>query len=119
MSGGVAYEAAVKTPRAYRPSPKRDGFLLGVVFLVYSISTVLWSLFDQTPPSWDPADHLLTSYRYFSSIQTGRFVEFFQDLFDGRHLYPPLVHLINACFLWLPGGAQNAGIPINVISLAI
>jgi hypothetical protein len=53
---------------------------------------------DRTPPSWDPADHLRTSYDYYRPLAMGHLIVLLREFFQIHHSYAPLFHLITAGF---------------------
>jgi len=104
----------VKIPTLRAPVNK----LLLFVFLVFATSTVLWSLRDQTPPPWDPSDHLRYAYDYYRLLAHADFSGFAREFFSARHYYAPLVHLITAAVFLIFGASKLAGIGVNLLSLA-
>jgi 4-amino-4-deoxy-L-arabinose transferase-like glycosyltransferase len=104
----------------YRTPPiRREHVLLGIVFIVLTISTIAWTLANRTPPSWDPADHMRTAYDFYRPLSLGRFTEFFGELFHTPHPYGPLYHWITAGFFLFAGVSQLTGIAANFFGLAI
>ena len=96
-----------------------DRVLLSGAFLVFSISTIVWTVRDKTPPPWDPSDHLITAYDYFRPLAHGQFADFNREFFFGTHYYAPLVHLTTCFFFLIFGASRLSGIAVNLVSLAI
>jgi Dolichyl-phosphate-mannose-protein mannosyltransferase len=99
--------------------PHLDKLLLAVVFLVCATSTVLWTLKDQTPPSWDPSHHLCAAYDYYRPLGHFDLRGFAREFFQTKHYYAPLVHLMTAGFFLIFGASRLSGIGINLLSLAV
>ena len=96
-----------------------DRLLLASVFVVISTSTILWTLRDRTPPSWDPSDHLRFAYDYYRPLAHADLSAFARELFITPHPYAPLVHLVSAGIFVVFGASRLAGIVVNLLSLAI
>lgn len=92
--------------------------MLAVIFLGVSLSTVIWTEADKTPPPWDPADHISAGYDYYQSLAQLRFGDFARDFFSMPHFYAPLVHILTALIFIIFGASCLAGIGANFISLA-
>src|SRR6185369_15574486 len=99
-----------------RGRPER--LLLGLVFIVLSMSTIVWTLRDRTPPAWDPSDHLRYAYDYYRPLAHADFTGFARDFFTTRHYYAPFVHLVSAGVFLVLGASRLAGIAVNLLSLA-
>ena len=99
--------------------PHLNKLLLAVVFLVCATSTVLWTLKDQTPPSWDPSHHLCAAYDYYRPLGHFDLRGFAREFFQTKHYYAPLVHLMTAGFFLIFGASRLSGIAINLLSLAV
>jgi 4-amino-4-deoxy-L-arabinose transferase-like glycosyltransferase len=93
--------------------------LLALIFAVYSSSTVVWTVCDETPPPWDPSDHLRISYDYYRWLAHGEFSSFLADFFYERQYYAPLFHVITALAFLLFGASRLAGVYVNLLSLAV
>jgi hypothetical protein len=93
--------------------------LLALIFVLYSSSTVAWTLCDETPPPWDPSDHLRIAYDHYYRLAHGEFSSFADDIFSGTHYYAPLFHLLTALAFTLFGASRLAGISVNLLSLAV
>jgi len=100
-----------------RPSP--DQILLTAVFVTISLSTIVWTLRDRTPPPWDPSDHMTAAYDYFQPIAHGDFAGFGKEFFLEHHYYAPLVHLTTGFFYLVFGASRVSGIAVNLLSLAL
>lgn len=96
-----------------------DIIALAVIFVAASISTIIWAATDQTPPSWDPSDHISAAYDYHRFLADGRLDDFLQDFFSASHYYAPLVHLVTAMVFLALGASRVAAIVVNIISLAV
>jgi 4-amino-4-deoxy-L-arabinose transferase-like glycosyltransferase len=92
--------------------------MLAVIFLGVSLSTVIWTEADKTPPPWDPADHISAGYDYYQSLAQLRFGDFARDFISMPHFYAPLVHILTALIFIIFGASCLAGIGANFISLA-
>jgi 4-amino-4-deoxy-L-arabinose transferase-like glycosyltransferase len=92
--------------------------LLAASFIVFSCSTIVWTLSDKTPPAWDPSDHLRSAYDYYCEIAHLDFAGFVKDFFVEPHYYAPLVHLVNAVIFLIAGASKLSGILVNLASLA-
>jgi len=103
----------VKIPTLRAPQNK----LLLLIFLALTTSTVVWTLRDQTPPPWDPSDHLRYGYDYYRLLAHADFSGFLREFFSTRHYYAPLVHLISALVFLLVGASKLTGIGVNLVSL--
>jgi 4-amino-4-deoxy-L-arabinose transferase-like glycosyltransferase len=101
------------------PAIRRDHILICIVFIVLTISTVAWTLANQMPPSWDPADHIRTAYDFYHPLSQGRFGDFLHDVFQARHAYGPLFHWFTAGIFLVAGVSRVTAIAANVIALAI
>jgi len=104
----------VKIPTLRAPQNK----LLLLIFLVFALSTVVWTLRDRTPPPWDPSDHLRYAYDYYRLLAHADFSGFAREFFSTRHYYAPLVHLIAAAVFLILGASKLTGIGVNLLSLA-
>lgn len=93
--------------------------LLIVIFTVLSFSTVAWSIVDQTPPPWDPADHVNIAYDYYQALAHADFRSFASDFFYAPHYYAPLVHLMTGIVFLAGGASRVTAIIVNLISLAL
>jgi 4-amino-4-deoxy-L-arabinose transferase-like glycosyltransferase len=96
-----------------------DYLLLGFVFLACSGSTIAWTALDETPPPWDPSDHLRWAWDYYANLAQGNVGGFFEDLLVNAHPYPPLVHLGTAGVFLVGGAGRVTGIAINLVLLAV
>ena len=99
-------------------SPHIEKLLLGLIFLTLSISTIAWTLRDQTPPAWDPSDHLRYAYDYYRLLTHADFSGFAREFFSTRHFYAPFVHLVSAAMFLVFGASKLTGIFVNLLSLA-
>jgi len=99
-------------------SPHIEKLLLGLIFLTLSISTIAWTLRDQTPPAWDPSDHLRYAYDYYRLLAHADFSGFAREFFSTRHFYAPFVHLVSAAMFLVFGASKLTGIFVNLLSLA-
>jgi 4-amino-4-deoxy-L-arabinose transferase-like glycosyltransferase len=95
-----------------------DKWLLALIFLILSASTIAWTLTDRTPPAWDPADHIMAGYDYYFPLARLDFGAFKEEFFVAPHSYAPLVHLVTAVVFLVFGASRVAGIAVNLISLA-
>jgi len=98
---------------------RRDYRYLGIIFIVLTISTVVWALANQMPPSWDPADHLRTAYDFYLPLSEGRVAEFLHEVFQARHAYGPLFHWISAVSFLLAGVSPVTALAANILGLTI
>lgn len=99
--------------------PHVDKLLLLVVFLICAASTVVWTLSDRTPPSWDPSHHLCAAYDYYRPLGHFDLRGFAREFFQTKQYYAPLVHLGTAGFFLIFGASKLSGIAINLLSLAV
>ena len=95
-----------------------DRLLLGLVFIVLSMSTIVWTLRDRTPPPWDPSDHLRYAYDYYRLLAHADFAGFAREVFTAKHYYAPFVHLVTAVVFLILGASRLTGIAVNLLSLA-
>ncbi len=95
-----------------------DRLLLGLVFIILSTSTIVWTLRDRTPPPWDPSDHLRYAYDYYRLLAHADFAGFAREVFTAKHYYAPFVHLISALVFLIAGASRLTGIAVNLLSLA-
>lgn len=95
-----------------------DKLLLTSIFVALSISTIVWTLRDRTPPPWDPSDHLKYSYDYYRLLAHADFTGFAREFFITRHYYAPFVHLVSAVVFLVLGASRLTGICVNLLSLA-
>ena len=98
-------------------SPHLEKLLLGFIFVTLSISTIAWTLRDQTPPAWDPSDHLRSAYDYYRLLAHADFSGFAREFFSTRHFYAPFVHLVSAAVFLVFGASKLTGIFVNLLSL--
>lgn len=98
--------------------PHLDKLLLALILVIISTSTILWTLRDRTPPSWDPSDHLRYAYDYYRLLAHHDFSGFAREFFIIRHYYAPFVHLVSAGVFLIFGASRLAGIGVNLLSLA-
>jgi 4-amino-4-deoxy-L-arabinose transferase-like glycosyltransferase len=96
-----------------------DKLLLALIFIVLVTLTIRWTLTDQTPPAWDPADHISAGYDYYAPMARLDFKEFFREFFVYPHYYAPFVHLCTAVVMLAFGASRLTGIGVNFISLAV
>lgn len=99
--------------------PHFDKLLLALVFAVLSVSTVVWTLKDKTPPAWDPSDHIRYAYDYYRLLAHADFAGFAREFFVTPHYYAPLVHVVNAAVFLVFGASRLTGLGVNFISLAV
>src|SRR5437016_5114722 len=103
-------------------SDRRGDFIaISVVFgffLIYGISTLIWGHLNRVPPAWDPSDHYISAYEYYSLAHSS-LREFFHDFFTGLHYYPPIFHLGVAFFFSLFGAGSVQAILINIVALFV
>jgi hypothetical protein len=92
--------------------------LLAASFIVFSCSTIAWTLSDKTPPAWDPSDHIRFAYDYYREIAHLDFAGFVKDFFGAPHYYAPLVHLASAAIFLIAGASRLTAIVVNLASLA-
>src|SRR6185436_1535328 len=95
-----------------------DRLLLGMVFIILSTSTIVWTLRDRTPPPWDPSDHLRYAYDYYRLLAHADFAGFAREVFTAKHYYAPFVHLVSAFVFLIAGASRLTGIAVNLFSLA-
>ena len=93
--------------------------LLAIIFFGITLSTIIWTEKNKTPPPWDPADHISAAYDYYQSLANLRFSDFARDFFSMPHFYAPLVHIVTAMVFLVFGASLLTGIFINFISLAL
>jgi 4-amino-4-deoxy-L-arabinose transferase-like glycosyltransferase len=96
-----------------------DKALLAFIFVALSISTIIWTLKDRTPPAWDPADHISAGYDYYSALAHFDFRAFADELFVKPRYYAPFVHLATGVIFLVSGASRLSGIAINIISLGV
>ena len=96
---------------------RREHVLLGIVFIVLTFSTVIWTQANRTFPSWDPSDHMRTAYDFYRPLSLGRFSELFGELFHATHPYGPLYHWITAGMFLVAGVSPLTGIAANFAAL--
>lgn len=92
--------------------------ILLIVFITLSLSTILWVRNDQTPPPWDPADHISTAYDYYRYIAHADITGIYKEFFLETHHYAPFVHLMTAFIFLIFGASKTSAIFVNIISLA-
>src|SRR5580765_6568710 len=85
-------------------------------FAVYCASSIVWTHMNRMPPPWDPSDHYITAYEYYSLAHTA-LKGFFSDFFSGLHYYPPVFHLGVAFFFFVFGAGSMQEFFINLIAL--
>jgi 4-amino-4-deoxy-L-arabinose transferase-like glycosyltransferase len=102
--------------KSFLTNPNRA--LLLIVFITLSTSTLLWVRNDQTPPPWDPSDHISTAYDYYRYIAHADLQGFYKEFFLETHYYAPFVHLMTAIIFLIFGASKTSAIFINLISLA-
>lgn len=95
-----------------------DRLLLGLVFIILSTSTIVWTLRDRTPPPWDPSDHLRYAYDYYRLLAHTDFAGFAREVFTAKHYYAPFVHLVTAVVFLILGASRLTGLAVNLLSLA-
>jgi 4-amino-4-deoxy-L-arabinose transferase-like glycosyltransferase len=98
---------------------KRETALLGLIFVVLSTSTLVWSITDKSPPVWDPSDHMSAAYDYYRYAALGNMGGLAKEFFNEPHFYAPLVHLITAFVFLVAGASRVSGIVVNLLSLAL
>jgi 4-amino-4-deoxy-L-arabinose transferase-like glycosyltransferase len=99
--------------------PSVNLLALAPIYLLLSISTVIWTLKDKTPPAWDPADHMIAGYDYYTYLARFDLAGFGEDFFARAHYYPPSIHIVTALVFVLFGASRLAGIAVNLISLGV
>ncbi|HLG13522.1 MAG TPA: glycosyltransferase family 39 protein [Blastocatellia bacterium] len=104
-----------REPRQHR----LDKLSLALIFLLLSASTVAWTLKNQTPPSWDPSDHISAGYDYYRTLAHLDFHGFYRELVAEPRYYAPLVHIATAAIFLVFGASRLSGIGANLISLAL
>jgi len=102
-----------------RLNPHRNTLLLAAIFLLCATSTVMWTVQDKTPPSWDPSHHIVTAYDYYRPLGHLDLRGFVHEFFQTQRFYAPLMHLITAFVFLIFGASRLSGIAINFISLAV
>lgn len=96
-----------------------DYALLSFIFLIVSASTIAWVETDQTPPPWDPSDHISTAYDYYRYLAHFDFRGFYREFYLQTHYYAPFVHIITAFIFLLTGASKFSAIFINLLSLIV
>ena len=100
-----------------RSSPERTALTL--IFIVLSSSTVAWVLADETPPPWDPSDHIRAAYDYYTQLAHFNLSGFAREFFVEPHYYSPLVHVASSLVFLVMGASRLTGIAVNLLSLAL
>ena len=115
----MAFHIIAATVIRNRLRPHKQIFPLAIIFLGITLSTIIWTEKNRTPPAWDPADHISAAYDYYQSLDNLRFSDFARDFFSMPHFYAPLVHIITALVFLVFGASLLTGIFVNFISLAV
>jgi 4-amino-4-deoxy-L-arabinose transferase-like glycosyltransferase len=84
---------------------KRELLILGLIWLMETVSDRLWFTFDHSVPSWDQADYLTGSLNYFYFLQSPQWFsgQWWQELWMLSPKVPPLTYLLTVPFLNLFG----------------
>jgi 4-amino-4-deoxy-L-arabinose transferase-like glycosyltransferase len=98
---------------------KRDWCLLAIVYLIFSVSTIAWTISNQSPPSWDPADHIRFGYEYYRPLSRFDIYDFLTEIFSTTHYYPPFYHLLIALLFLVTGPSILGAIAANLFLLAL
>jgi len=96
-----------------------DQLLIAAAFVTFSISTIVWTIRDHTPPPWDPADHLTAAYDYAQPVAHADIAGFAREFFLEHHYYAPLVHLATGFIYLVLGASRLTGIFVNLLSMAV
>ena len=96
-----------------------DQLLIAAAFVTFSVSTIIWTIRDRTPPPWDPADHLTAAYDYAQPIAHADIAGFGREFFLEHHYYAPLVHLTTASVFLILGASRQTGVVVNLLSMAV
>lgn len=102
-----------------RTRPRPDYLILTVIFLTLSVSSAIWVRGNQTPPAWDPADHISAGYDYYAPLARLDFREFAREFAVYPHYYAPLAHLVTAAIFLLFGATRLTAVFVNFLSLAL
>jgi 4-amino-4-deoxy-L-arabinose transferase-like glycosyltransferase len=100
-------------------TPNRQRAFLLIIFVLLVSSSIVWTISDQTPPPWDPSDHIRYGYDYYRLLATGDFRGFAHEFFEAPHFYAPLVHLMIALSFLVGGASRLTALLPNFISLAV
>src|SRR5882724_1416890 len=115
------YNSVEKSTNASGEAKRQQFIALSIVlafFFVYAGSSVVWTHFNRVPPPWDPSDHYITAYEYYSLAHTS-LKGFLIDFFTGLHYYPPVFHLGVAFFFFMFGAGSMQAVFINLIALFV
>ncbi len=96
-----------------------DKLLLSAIFILLTAATIRWTLADQTPPAWDPADHISAGYDYYAPLARFDLGEFGREFFIYPHYYAPFTHLVSAMIFFCFGASRVTGIGVNFVALAV
>ncbi|HYP25787.1 MAG TPA: glycosyltransferase family 39 protein, partial [Blastocatellia bacterium] len=102
-----------------KPGIKSEPLLLGIIFVILSTSTLVWSVAEKSPPVWDPSDHMSAAYDYYRYAAKGDVSGLAHEFFIEPHYYAPLVHMVTALVFLIAGASRVSGIVVNLLSLAL
>ncbi len=87
-------EKAKDVPLSWR----RGLWTIGLLWIAIAIADRLWFALDRSVPTWDPADYLMGSLRYWQALQTPEWLSgtWWHDFWQVRSKIPPLAYVAAA-----------------------
>lgn len=103
------------------PPAKIDLLILALALIAISISTLLWVSHNQTPPSWDPADHLRFACEYYTPLSRLQLSTFYCRFFNQTQYYAPFYHMLTAGLFLItgPGFISATLVNLGLLGLAM
>jgi 4-amino-4-deoxy-L-arabinose transferase-like glycosyltransferase len=100
---------------------RQELLILGLIWLIGTVSDRLWFAFDNSVPSWDQADYLTGSLNYFHFLQSPQWLssQWWQELWMLSPKVPPLTYLLTVPFLQIFGTGSDQTTLVYLLFSAI
>jgi 4-amino-4-deoxy-L-arabinose transferase-like glycosyltransferase len=99
--------------------PHLNKLFLAIIFLILASSTIIWTVKDRTPPSWDPSHHMVAAYDYYRPLAHLDLRGFAREVFVNKQYYAPFIHLMTAAAFLIFGASRVSAVAVNLASLAV
>ncbi len=102
-------------------TPTQVWIILGLIWLISSLSDQIWLMLDHSVPPWDQSNHLTKSLQYFHALEYPQFFnsEWWRNFWMISSKYPPLTYIIAALFQKVFGVGNDPALISNFLYNAI
>lgn len=97
-------------------SPTKVWMILGLIWLISSLSDYIWLILDHSIPPWDQSNHLTKSLQYLHALESPHFFdsEWWRNFWMISSKYPPLTYIIAALFQKVFGVGNDTALITNL-----